>query len=434
MNQVKAVSGASADEMLRLKNLALEMGSTTKFSAKEAADAMGFLAMAGLSVHEVTAALPGTLELAAAGNIALAEAADLATNVMSGMGLEVSELGHLNDVLAKTAASSNTSVLQLGSAMKFVAPVAAAAGLSIEETASAIGVMSNAGIQGERAGTSLRGAITKLLNPSSQAEKILDKLGVTVTNTAGDMLPLDNIVQQFEQSGLSAGDAMAIFGQRAGPGMLALVSSGSKGLKDYTRELENSEGAAAKMAETQQEGLVGSMTRLSSAVDTLMIRFGEQLSPMIGKIVDKFVGFVSWLTESETRIDMIAGILAGVFVAGVALAVAAIWTFVPAITAATGGLNLIIPIVAIVVAGFVTWRKEIVAFLNGPWNWLKDSVLTAQYWLNPLALIFRKNKEEVAELSDELAGHSLTTALDAVGQRAGPASAGRGDRVSRQSS
>ena len=164
---------------------------------------------------------------------------------MSGMGLEVKDLGRLNDVLATAAASSNTSVSQLGSAMKFVAPVAAAAGMSVEQTAAAIGVLSNAGIQGELAGTALRGAITKLLNPSAQAEKILDKLGVTVTNTAGDMLPLDTIVQQFEQSGLSAGDAMAIFGQRAGPGMLALVSAGSKGLTEYTKELEHAEGAAA---------------------------------------------------------------------------------------------------------------------------------------------------------------------------------------------
>ena len=412
MNQVKAVSGATADEMLRLKDLALEMGSTTKFSAKEAADAMGFLAMAGLSVNEVATALPGTLELAAAGNLDLAEAADLATNVMSGMGLEVKDLGRLNDVLATAAASSNTSVSQLGSAMKFVAPVAAAAGMSVEQTAAAIGVLSNAGIQGELAGTALRGSITKLLNPSAQAEKILDKLGVTVTNTAGDMLPLDKIVQQFEQSGLSAGDAMAIFGQRAGPGMLALVSAGSKGLTEYTKELENAEGAAAKMAETQQEGLVGSMTRLSSAVDTLMIRFGEQLAPTVGMLVDRFVGFVSWLTESETRINAVAGILAGVFVAGVGLAVAAVWTFVPAITAATGGLNLIIPIIALVVGGIVTWREEIGAFLGGAWAKLKRAVGGAVSWMSPLIQLFGHTSEEVAKLSDELAGHSLTTALN----------------------
>ena len=418
MNQVKAVSGATADEMLRLKDLALEMGSTTKFSAKEAADAMGFLAMAGLSVNEVATALPGTLELAAAGNLDLAEAADLATNVMSGMGLEVKDLGRLNDVLATAAASSNTSVSQLGSAMKFVAPVAAAAGMSVEQTAAAIGVLSNAGIQGELAGTALRGSITKLLNPSAQAEKILDKLGVTVTDTAGDMLPLDKIVQQFEQSGLSAGDAMAIFGQRAGPGMLALVSSGSKGLTEYTKELENAEGAAAKMAETQQEGLVGSMTRLSSAVDTLMIRFGEQLAPTVKTLVDRFVGFVSWLTESETRINAVAGILAGVFVAGVGLAVAAVWTFVPAITAATGGLNLIIPVIALAVGGIVTWREEIGAFLSGAWNALKRAIGGALSWMSPLLRVFGHTTEEVAKLADELAGHSLTTALDDVAKAA----------------
>ena len=411
MNKVRAVTEASADEMLRLKDIALEMGSSTQFSAKEAADAMGFLAMAGLSVNEVAEALPGTLELAAAGNLKLAQAADIATNVMSGMGLEVSELGRLNDVLATAAASSNTTVKQLGSAMKFVGPVASAAGMSVEEAAAAIGVLSNAGIQGEMAGTALRGAISKLLNPTKDAEKAIDRLGVSVTDSTGAMRPFDEIVGQFEESGLSAADAMKIFGQRAGPGMLALVSAGSKGLTDYTRELENAEGAAAAMAETQMEGLVGSMTELSSAVDTLMIRFGERLAPTVGMLVDRFVGFVSWLTESEKRIDMVAGILAGAFVAGVGLAVAAVWTFVPAITAATGGLNLVIPLIALVVGGLVTWREEIGAFLSGAWAALKSAIGGALSWMSPLLRVFGHTTEEVAKLADELAGHSLTTAL-----------------------
>ena len=145
-----------------------------------------------------------------------------------------------------------------------------------------------------------------------------------------------------------------------------------------------------------------------------MIRFGEQLAPTVGTLVDRFVDFVSWLTASEKRIDMVAGVLAGVFVAGVALAVAALWTFVPAVTAATGGLNLIIPAVALMVGGIVTWRKEIVSFLSGAWNWLKDAVSTANSWLNPLAILFSRNTAAAAELSDELAGHSLTTALDAA--------------------
>ena len=172
------------------------------------------------------------------------------------------------------------------------------------------------------------------------------------------------------------------------------------------------------MAETQQEGLVGSMTRLSSAVDTLMIRFGEQLAPTVKTLVDRFVGFVSWLTESETRINAVAGILAGVFVAGVGLAVAAVWTFVPAITAATGGLNLIIPVIALAVGGIVTWREEIGAFLSGAWNALKRAIGGALSWMSPLLRVFGHTTEEVAKLADELAGHSLTTALDDVAKAA----------------
>ena len=158
MNNVKALTQATEKEMDKLKAQALEMGQKTKFSAKESADAMGFLAMAGLNTNQIMEALPGTLQLAAAGNLELAEAADIATNVMSGMALPISRLGELNDTLAATAASSNTNIRQLGNAMSYAAPLAASAGVSVQETSAAIGILANAGLQGERGGTALRGA------------------------------------------------------------------------------------------------------------------------------------------------------------------------------------------------------------------------------------------------------------------------------------
>ncbi len=425
-NQVKAVTRATASEMERMKGIALEMGASTKFSAKEASDATSFLAMAGLSVGEVMKALPGTLQLASAGNLELATAADLATNVMSGMGMPVSSLGRIVDVMALSAATANTNVGQMGSAMKFVAPVASAAGISLEGTAAAIGILSNAGIQGEMAGTGLRGVITKLLNQSGPASVAMQRLGesigqttINTTDAAGKMLPLESIVAQFERSGLSAADAMKIFGQRAGPAMLALVSEGSKGLADYTLELEGAEGAAAQMAQTQQEGLVGSMTRLSSATDTLMIRLGEQLAPTVGRVVDIMVDWISWIQSSETRMSAIAGILAGVFVTGVGLAVAAMWTFVPAITAATGGISLIIPLVAAAVAAYVTWKDQIDAFISGTWNVMIDAFTNARNvvadyipWMDKVDVAQKLAAKSTANLSDELAGHSLTTAFE----------------------
>ena len=384
-NQVKAVTRASSDEMQRMKDLALEMGASTKFSAKEASDATSFLAMAGLNVQQVMTALPSTLKLAAAGNLDLASASDIATNVMSGMGLEAGNLGRIVDVMALSASSANTDVAQMGSAMKFVAPVASAAGLSVEETAAAIGLLSNAGIQGEMAGTSLRGMLTKLLNPSNAAAGAMERLGINVTDASGEMRPFNSIVADFEHSGLTAADAMLIFGQRAGPGMLALVSQGAGSLEGLTANLENAEGAADKMAQTQQEGLVGSMTRLGSATDTLMIKLGEQFAPTVGIVVDGIVDLVSWIQQGEGGMSAVAGVMAGVFVTGVGLAAGALWTFVPAITAATGGLNLIIPLIGLAVAGYITWKDEINAFVLSAWNPFVGALETGIDKLRPLA-------------------------------------------------
>ena len=361
LNNVMAVSGATGAEFTRLKDLALEMGAQTKFSATEAAKAQGFLAMAGLETNEVMKALPQTLSLAAAGNLELATAADIVTNVMSGFGEPVEEIGRLTDILALSAASANTNVEQMGAAMSYVAPISASVGMSVEETAAAIGLLSNAGIQGERAGTTLRGVLGKLAAPSNEATEIFERLGkrigqttIHVENAEGEMLPLVDILAQLEQSGLSAGDAYTIFGQRAGPGLMALLRQGSGALSEFTGELERADGAADDMANTQMRGLVGSMTRLDSTVDTLSVRMGDVMAPAVATVVDWIVDFSGWLQKTDKGVDALAALLAGAFVAALAAAGVAIWALVPAITAATGGLNLVIPLIAGVVAAGVT--------------------------------------------------------------------------------
>ena len=179
MSKVQALSGATADEMAKLREQAREMGAATVFSASEAAEAQAFLAMAGYDVAQIMDSLPGLLDLAAAGQLDLGRAADITTNIMSGFNIEAEKTTEVADVLAKAAASANTSVEQMGDAMSYVAPVAAGAGISLEETAAAIGILSNAGIQGQRAGTALRGIIASLQNPTGQTAKALETLGLT---------------------------------------------------------------------------------------------------------------------------------------------------------------------------------------------------------------------------------------------------------------
>ena len=187
MRSVQAKTGATGAVMDRLSEQSREMGRTTVHSATEAARGQAFLAQAGFDANEVLSALPGTLSLATAGELDLASAADIASNVLTGFGLAVSEADRVADVLALTAQSSNTNVQQMGDAMKYAAAVAAASGGDFEETAAAIGLLANAGFQGESGGTALRGAMTKLLNPTKAAQKILDRLGISALTSTGDL-------------------------------------------------------------------------------------------------------------------------------------------------------------------------------------------------------------------------------------------------------
>jgi TP901 family phage tail tape measure protein len=257
MKNVQAVSGATGAQFDELSGLAKDLGRTTKFSASEAADGMGYLAMAGFDVEDIMKAMPGVLQLAAAGNMDLAQTADIASNVLTGYGMEASEITRVNDVMAATFTSANTDMAQLGEAMKYVAPVANSAGLKFEEVSAAIGMMGNAGIQGSMAGTSLRGAITRLLEPTGAAADTLNRLGIETTDSAGNMVPLVDIVRQLEESGATTADMMTIFGQRAGPAMAALVEQGADELLEFTEALEDSGGTAQRVADTQKEGRAG---------------------------------------------------------------------------------------------------------------------------------------------------------------------------------
>lgn len=292
MNQVRAVTGATGKDFQDLRDQAKELGATTKFSATQAAEGMGFLAMAGFQTKDIMDAMPGVLDLASAGNMDLARSADIASNILTGYGFKASETARVVDVMAKTFTSTNTDLTQLGEAFKYAGPVAHAAGVKFEQAAAAIGLMGNAGIQASMAGTSLRGAITRLLAPTKQIQDRLNKLGVTVKDTHGNLLPLDDIIRQLEKSGANTGDMMTIFGQRAGPAMLALVDQGSGALVKLTEKLDHAGGTAKRIADIQMEGLQGQLVSLKSAWEGLMIEIGD-----LG-VLNVATGAVTGLTDA----------------------------------------------------------------------------------------------------------------------------------------
>ena len=257
MLRIKALTGATGEEFQALTELAKELGSTTAFTAREAGDAMGFLARAGFDVGEVMRGIPSVLELAAAGELELATAAEIASNTLRGFGLEASEMGRVANVLAAGAAKSNTSVEALGEAFKMVSSDAKGMGLSIEETTAFLGALANVGVKGTMGGTALRVVFAQM------GQEIL---------ASGGLLPA---LQALDKDGVAAVvNAMDDLGIRAGSSSIKLANQ-IPVLQQLTEELGTLEGFAGDMAETMLSGIAGSAVKTGSALEGLRIQIGE---------------------------------------------------------------------------------------------------------------------------------------------------------------
>ncbi|NIP43251.1 MAG: phage tail tape measure protein [Aliifodinibius sp.] len=294
MSEVQAISGATGEELERLTLRAREMGSTTEYSATQAASGLKYLAMAGLDVNEAIEALPGVLNLAQAGAMDLGRAADIATNILSGFGLPVSELARVNDVLVQTFTNTNSTLEELGYAMSYVAPIAAGLGAEFEEVTAALGLLHNAGMKGSMAGTTLRGIMSRLVSPTKKAAAVLDKLGkrlgdtaIQIRNSEGNWIGFGNLLKQFEDSGLTAAEAMELLGQRAGPGLAALLAAGSDAMERMTQLNRDAEGRATTIAKVMHQNVVGSFKAFQSIVEDTAIELGNHLLPILDAFLKK---------------------------------------------------------------------------------------------------------------------------------------------------
>lgn len=322
LSGVRAVTGATDDQMAALESTARELGASTQFSASEAADGMRFLGQAGFRANQIIEALPATLDLAAAGALELGEAADIASNVLSGFGEAADQTGRVADVFAKAAASSNTDVRQLGEAMSYVAPIASALDQSIEETTAAVGALGNAGIQASSAGTGLREALISLANPTTKAADALERVGLTVDQVNPKQHKLSELVKLFADRSLQAADAIDIFGTRGGSAFLALTSQNDQ-MQELVDRLDDAEGAARRMADTMSDNLSGDLKELDSAVSELTQKLGESgLTSALRSAVQAGTDFSRWvgslvdggtLQQLQERIDKLqaAGVTPG---------------------------------------------------------------------------------------------------------------------------
>ncbi|ENO0907987.1 phage tail tape measure protein [Staphylococcus pseudintermedius] len=302
MRKVKATSGATSGEFQQLRDKALEMGAKTKFSASQSAEALNYMALAGWDTKEMMTGIDGVMQLAAASGEDLGAVSDIVTDSLTAFGLKAKDSGHFADVLAQTSSKANTDVRGLGEAFKYAAPVAGALGYTVEDTSIAIGLMSNAGIKGEKAGTALRTMFTNLAKPTKAMKNQMDELGISITDSQGNMLPMRDVMDQLRGKfkGLSkdqqASAAATIFGKEAMSGALAVINASDEDYKKLTKSIDNSAGASKRMADEMEGGIGGSIRRMKSAIESLAISIGDVLAPYIKRLAE-------WVANAATKLN-----------------------------------------------------------------------------------------------------------------------------------
>ncbi|MFU1718339.1 phage tail tape measure protein [Bacillus velezensis] len=350
MSKVQAISGGSAAEIAKLREQAKELGATTVFTASQAADAQGFLAMAGFKVNDIYDAMPGMLSLAAAGQLELGMAADITSNIMSAFALKAKESGHASDVIAYAAANANTNVEQMGEAMKFLAPNANSLGWGMEESAAAIMAFGDAGLQGSIAGQAFGTSLIRLASPTGKASKLVKKLGFDFFDAAGNMKSMPEVVEEMEKGlkGMTkeqqAAALKTIVGAEAYKHWAVLLQKGSKALGDNTKALEKSDGAAKKMADTMLDNAHGSIVAFQSALEGAKIKLTESLLPALGDLANKGSDLIMMFNNLDSgtvqTIAKTAVLATGVL--GVTTAVATLTAGIGALLAFTGPVGLAI--------------------------------------------------------------------------------------------
>ena len=315
MSRVQAISGATGEELEKLNDLALQLGADTSFSAAQAAEGMENLASAGFSVNEIIDAMPGLLDLAASSGAELGTATEIAASALRGFGLDASEAGHVADVFAEASARTNAQVEDMGEAMKYIAPVAKAMGQSLEETAAAVGILSDAGIKGSQAGTSLRGMLSRLAKPSEEAATAMELIGLNVYDLEGNMLSLSEIIGRTQEATANLTQEernfrlVQIFGQEALSGVLALMERGPETIDALTEPFENVDGAAKEMSEVMLDNTAGSIEAMFGSIETLAIKLQQVMAPVIKSIVEKITEFVNLLSSAdESTLKLVVGI------------------------------------------------------------------------------------------------------------------------------
>lgn len=383
MSTVQSISGATGDDLEALRDKALEMGSTTAFSASEAASAMEYMAMAGWTTEDMLDGIAGVMNAAAASGEDLALTSDILTDGLTAFGMSAADSAHFADVLVKAGNSANTSVSMMGETFKYAGAVCGTLGISVEDAAIATGLMGNAGIKASQAGTALRSGLTNLVKPTKQMAEAMKKYGVNIQTTDDGSVDFMATMKNVRAAlgGLDettrAAAISTIFGKEAMSGWAAIVTASDKDFDSLTEAIYNCEGAAKAAADVKLDNLTGQITILKSTIEGIAIQIGDLLMPTIRNVVAKIQEWATAFAEADKdtkkTIVTIAGVVAaiGPLILGVSKAIKIVKsvvgafknmkTMLTALKVALGGPTL-------AVAGIVAAITALVAAFLHLWN------------------------------------------------------------------
>lgn len=369
MSKVQAISrlDENSEALGALRSQARELGGKTQFTAGQAADAQGFLGMAGFDPAAIKAAMPGMLDLAAAGGADLAQTADIASNILSGLGMNAGQMGKLGDVLVGTFTRSNTNLQMLGETMKYAAPMAKTYGVELEVAAAMAGKLGDAGLQGSMGGTALSSIMNRLAAPPKAAEKALQQLNIVTADAHGNLRNMPDILKEIYDKTKDLGTASkggmfkAIAGEEAVKGMTQLVEQAGTGeLQKLIVSLRQSQGEASQTATVMADNLKGDLKTLSSAWEDLGIELQTQqdgpLRGLIQSVANVIRGIKSWANENP---KLAAGIVKTIaIIAALAIALGGLLMVAASVLLPFAALRLMFALMGIRLPGLISllWK------------------------------------------------------------------------------
>lgn len=350
VSRVGAIAGATKDQLGLLKDQALDLGASTSKSASEIAKGQESLAALGFTVEDVIGSMPGVISAAEASGADMAQTAEVMASTLNIFSMEATEAVRVADILAKTANVSAADITDMQYALKYAGPPAAALGISLEELSGSIGIMTNAGMKGEQAGTTLRGALLALLDPSEENSKMMNKMGITITDAQDNFVGLSKLVDNLSKSMKGQTDTQkaatlaSLVGTEAVSGMLSLMAAGPKEIDKMTNSLKNSAGASAEAAKQMKDNLAGAMDEMGGALETAKIKFTESLTPAIKGAADTVSGLIDkWnALDSDTQNIIATSAALGTAMLGVTAIVGTLTLGVGALMTFAGPVGLAI--------------------------------------------------------------------------------------------